>query len=230
MEWSYGLNTANYQTYGGEVVQILSCFIEDMTISGTTNSYRQLEKIYAYFIDYIQIATTDAAGASYDPRPIIMHYPHRNWTFEIHPKSLPSFKYGRDVVAPTWTIVAAVAEPDQDMVAKIMDRSAIEALRSNGPIKLFGTVTGDIGYKSEDPFRTPFVDTGKKKGKDKEDAENSGIRNMYGDLGDWFNNLIPSYLKGDFQDLAADYSQPAFGQPDLGQNKPGKTPGGGKDR
>lgn len=216
ISWSYGLNTANYSTYGGEVVQILSCYIDDLTIMGTTRSYHVLEEIYAYFIDYIQIATTNSGGASYDPRPIRVTYPHRDWTFDIHPKNVPKFIYGRDIVAPEWSVICAVAEPDQDMNAKVMDKAMMESVRSNGDIKLFGTVTGDIGYEPDDPFRTPFV-TKKDPG--------SELRNAYGDLGDFYNSLIPSYLQGDFDELSANYSQPAFGKPTVGNQKPGANPG-----
>jgi hypothetical protein len=41
IEWSYGLNTANYPTYGGEVIQILSTFIDDMTVQGNVTTYHR---------------------------------------------------------------------------------------------------------------------------------------------------------------------------------------------
>lgn len=215
--WAYGLNTANYPTYGGEVVQILSCYIEDMMIAGTTRKYRELEQIYRFFIDYIQIATQGRRGTgSFDPRPIKMFYPERNWTFDIHPKKLPGFRYGRDIVAPQWTMLAAVAEPDQDLKAKIIDKAYAEAIQSDGHFKLFGRVTGDIGYETDDPFRTPFV-TKKKPG--------SAARNAYGDLGDFYNHLIPAYLQGNFDDLAANYSRPTFFKQDIGRQAPGENSG-----
>jgi hypothetical protein len=213
--WSYGLNTVSYPTYGGEVVQILSCFIEDMVIAGTTRNYRKLEEIHRYFINYIQIAT-QGGGGSFDPRPIQMRYPHRGWTFGIHPKGLPRFQYGRDVVAPVWMVVSAVAEPDQDLEAKVMDKAMMEAVESSGDFKLFGKVTGNIGYEPDDPFRTPFV-TSKKPGTE--------LRNAYGDLGDFYNKLIPAYLNSDFDELSADYSRPTFFKADIGRQKPGANPG-----
>lgn len=221
--WSYGLNTANYPTYGGEVVQILSCYIEDLTITGASRNYKELERIYSYFIDYIQIATQGRKGhGSFDPRPMTMYYPERNWTFKIHPKAVPAFRYGRDVVVPQWTMTAAVADPDQDLVAKIMTKSQLDATRSNGQISLFGKVTGEIGFEAADPFRTPFVD-GKTNNTDV--AKAKALKG----LGDSFNNLIPAWLKGDFGDISQEYSRPAIGQIETTVNpspNPGNSPPG----
>jgi hypothetical protein len=38
--WGYTLNTANFPTYAGEVVQILSCYVEDLEITGVVQTYR----------------------------------------------------------------------------------------------------------------------------------------------------------------------------------------------
>lgn len=223
--WSYGLNTANYPTYGGEVVQILSCYIEDLTITGATKNYKQLERIYTFFINYIQIATQGRKGhGSYDPRPMRMYYPERGWHFLIHPKGATKFRYGRDVVVPQWTVTAAVADPDQDLIAKIMTKAQMDATRSNGGIKLFGKVTGNIGFEAADPFRTPFVD-GKTNNKD--------VQKAFQDLGDSFSQLIPAWLKGNFGDISQEYSQPAIGQQEVTPNpssNPGNNKGGGKGK
>lgn len=196
--WAYGLNVQSYPTYGGEVVQILSCYIEDLTVKGTARNYRQLESIYKWFIQYIQHATQKG---EFDVRPVTMFYPERGWKFKLYPKQLPSFKYGRDVVAPEWTMTAAVVEPDPQLVDNILDAARIQALGKQN-VELFGKATGNIGFEPDDPFSSPDGDT-------PEARKKAGFakRSNY-DLGDWFNNLIPSYLNNDFKDLSADYSRP----------------------
>src|SRR4051794_31156530 len=57
IRWTYTLNTANWPTYGGEVVQILSVAIDDVNIQGTCRNYAEMENIYAYFLEFVQIAT-----------------------------------------------------------------------------------------------------------------------------------------------------------------------------
>ncbi len=206
IEWSYGLNTANFPTYGGEVVQILSCFIEDMVVTGHVRTYKKMEQIYSWFIDYIHLATHGLKGAGrFNVQPVSMTYQPRGWTFKIYPKRLPGFKYGRDVVAPEWSIEAAVVDPDQNLKDKILSKAELQAV--TGRINLFGKATGDIGFEPDDPFRSPDAQN---LDKTKKLKDGSAARYDYSQLADFYNNLIPAYLQGDFDDLTADYSKPAF--------------------
>lgn len=223
VQWSYGLNTANYPTYGGEVIQILSVFIDDMTITGNTRSYREMENIFRWFTNYIQRATQGTTGQGadgYDSNPVKMTYPERGWQFEIIPKALPSFKYGRDLTVPEWTMQAAVVEPQwgisdssmKELQGAILDSQGLNSqfLKGEG-IELFGKATinssaAAAGYDTafnfnpDDPFSGPTEAQYKK---DK-------LRGAYGELADTYNKLIPAYLESDFSDLSADYSKPAF--------------------
>lgn len=225
--WSYGLNTQAFPTYGGEVIQILSCYIGDMQVKGTCRNYRELEKIYRWFIKYIQIATQKG---EFDQRPVTMRYPHRGWTFRVYPKQLPGFKYGRDIVAPEWRMVAHVVEPDPSLKASIVTEVEEEAIREGG-IRLFGKVTGNIGFIHDDPFSSPdgLKDNAGEHGKEKHPQRKSYNNDF--EIGDWYNNLIPSYLEGNFDDLAADYSRPTglgrLGRASLPQRNDG--PGGNAD-
>lgn len=154
--WAYGLNTASFPTYGGEVVQILSMYFDDMTIKGTVGTYAEIEKIYGWFLLYIQTATQGQTGTgSYNTTPITFLYPARGWQFTIYPKSLPSFKYGTEVVAPSWTITAAVAEPEAELTELVMDEATLAAAASTGGFEPFGTTTAAIGYNDDNPFSDP---------------------------------------------------------------------------
>src|ERR1019366_7215700 len=123
-DWAYGLNTVTFPTYGGEVVQILSVYIDDLTLHGTLSTYRQMEAIYKYFARYIQIASQGTksvpgigdsiSGSAYNLWPITFSYPERNWFFKIIPLAVPGFRYGRDVVTPTWQIKAHVVDDSPD--------------------------------------------------------------------------------------------------------------------
>lgn len=203
--WGYGLNTANYPTYGGEVVQILSCYIDDLTVKGMVGTYAELEKIYSWFITFMHLATQGEKGhGSYNTDPVVMHYPERGWTFDIIPKSLPGFKYGRDVVAPEWTMIAAVKEPDEKFKSLLLQNVEEEIRKSEqfGEKELFGKVTAGIGYSKTNPFQNPDAQVVKKEKEKQQDT--------LGDLADWFNNLIPAYLDNDFSSIEGDYSKPVY--------------------
>jgi hypothetical protein len=191
--WGYGMNTQTYPTYGGEVVQLLSVFVEDIELGGTVRSYEKMETIYAWFLQYMQNATQGASGTgSYDQTPIFMNYPTRNWTFHIHPTSLPGFRYGTEVVAPTWRLQGAVWEAD-DEVQAISLKAAVDGLKR---------VPLGIGYKVDNPFSDPMGD-GKTTKKDLEDFYKNSV--------DKFSKLIPAYMDGDYESLLGDIgSKPKF--------------------
>lgn len=209
IEWSYGLNTANYPTYGGEVIQILSAFIEDMTIIGNVETYRKLEDIYSWFITYAQIATTGIGTGKFNVQPVQMYYQERGWHFQIYPTGAPGFKYGRDVVAPEWTIKASVVDPAQDAINAIMDQAAIEAATNQSGFALFGKATGEIGFEEHNPFSDPEGNEGDRGKKNREKfLGGEKVKQGIEALADNYNKLLPAYLEGNFEDLTGDYSKP----------------------
>ena len=230
IEWSYKLNTANYSTYGGEVIQILSVYIDDLAITGEVENYRQMENIFRWFTNYIQLATQGSTGQGsdgYDSTPVTMVYPERDWQFKIVPMDLPSFKYGRDIVVPEWQMRAAVAEQEwgvtrsstEELGAVILSTKGINSVVQSEGIDLFGKATintssalkgvdSAFDYNPDDPFSGP-VDVDPKTGKPTAYSKDK-LRGAYNDLADRFNKLIPAYMTGDFHDLSADYSKPAF--------------------
>ena len=221
IEWSYGLNTQTIPTYGGEVVQILSAYVDDITISGTISSYQKMEQIFKWFLTYFQVAT-QGNGVASDPRfvekPVVMTYAERGWTVKFKPTSLPGYRLGTEVVAPTWQISGSVVEGDQEMNA-----ATLEAARVNGFD--FNTLHGGIGYDEDNPFTDPAA-------KD----SNYDPRQYAGDITDFYTSLVPSYLEGDFDQLfnGGFYgSRPYSTQQgeDGDQKKPGgKNKNDGKDK
>lgn len=209
IEWSYGLNTANYPTYGGEVIQILSCYVDDMAIQGNVGTYAELEKIYNWFITYIQIATTGVTGSGkFNIDPVSMYYKARGWAFTIYPTGLPGFRYGRDVVSPEWMLSASVVDPAQDLQTAIIDDVTMKAINSEDGVQLFGKATADIGFSTSNPFSDP--DAGLTKANKDKFIGGASVNNDVSKLADQFNKLIPSYLNGDFTDLTSDYSKPVL--------------------
>jgi hypothetical protein len=209
IEWGYELNTVNFPTYGGEVIQILSCFIDNVTLSGTFQTYVQMEQFYSYFFRYLEQAAQGASGPtdpgqnSYNQQPMTMEYPHRSWSFKIIPLEVPGFRYGREIVAPEWSMSAFVLDPSEELKSEVI--SEIEIRRAIGDVKSdanFG-LQGKIGLVNP-PFSDPFTE---EKGKfDPTDSKNLT------QLGDYFSKLIPSYLEGDFEALLGNVgSKPAFG-------------------
>ena len=205
--WSYGLNTANFSTYGGEVVQILSMYVEDMSIEGTVGSYAELERIYKWFIFYMQVATQGHSGhEGYDTRPVKMIYHHRGWKFDIYPKSLPGFKYGRDVVAPTWKLQAAVSEFDDHFEDSVLSNQDFAGIARDGNFDPFGTTTGEIQNNEDSPWSAPTT----------KQYRNGDVTKWNKKTTDWYGNILPSWLgeNAKYDSISADYSVPKWMQRD----------------
>jgi hypothetical protein len=202
--WSYGLNTQTYPTFDGEVVQILSMYVGDMQINGTVSTYKQMEDIYSWFIQYMQNATQGGRGRvskQYDSRPVEMHYLYRGWKFDIYPKSLPGFRYGKEVVAPTWQLTAAISEYSDNFRDSVLSEQMFAGEAAASGFEPFGTATGEIGYEESNPWSAP-------------DANKATRDAQLKKLEDHLVNLIPTYLDGSFKDLESSYSQPHIKAPE----------------
>lgn len=207
IEWGYELNTANYPTYGGEVIQILSCYIDNVTISGTFETYAQMESFYNFFLGYLQTATQGASGkkvpgqTAYNQQPMVFTYPHRNWKFHIFPLEIPGFRYGREVVAPEWSMRAFVIDPDEDLKSDVITELEVQNIIDD-PDQYFG-LQGKIGLVDR-AWSDPFTE----KGKTFHPEDSKAVSQ----LGDYFSKIIPSYLTGDFDSILANVgSKPSFG-------------------
>lgn len=205
--WAYGLNTQTYPTYGGEVVQILSVYFDDLTIRGTTGSVAELEHIYSWFISYMQNATQGTAHPIYNQQPVVFNYYERNWTFNIWPKSLPGFRYGRDVVAPTWTLVAAVKEPEVSFSGavgttlsdQIMSVSSFNAAYK-GQFATFGVATADFG-NTADLHNNPFASSDAPKAVKAGTNVASYLSNEEKKLADTYSGFVKAWDNQDLQSL-----------------------------
>jgi hypothetical protein len=212
IKWGYGLNTVTYQTYGGEVVQILSAYITDMNIGGDVQSYYQMEDIYLWFLVYMNVATQgpndpgQPGVSSFNEEPVNMWYPHREWNFQLRPKALPGLHMGRDVVAPTWQMTASVVEADVDAEAFTL-QGAMEGLKE---------IQAGIGYEEENPFST--VNGGA--------YNHAYVMDTGAKIADWFNTLISKYQSQDFEDLKV-YEPGAGSKPVTAAKTPVKPGTGG---
>lgn len=215
ISWGYTLNTANFPTYGGEVIQILSCFVEDLEISGTLRSYQEMQALHDYFYKYIKDAAgvDNNTGHDRDETPIVMSYPHRNWLFNIIVTDVPGYRRATELVAPEWQIKAFVVDRGLDVAnleETLIEEASIKlSLNSSDP-----NFTANFGLEG----KIRFTDSLFSDPKGKSPGEIAGLDESKFDpdtnlkqLGDYFHNLLPSYLQGDFDTVIQGIgSKPTF--------------------
>lgn len=215
VSWAYALNTAQFPTYGGEVVQILSVFIDDLEITGTARTYGETEAIYSFFMKYFTVATQGSEAADQDKYtqvPMIMEYGHRGWVFEIQPKEAPGFTYATETVAPRWQLKAHVVDKTPD-VKKLQDL-VVQELVSKEKFSLKGVISPQSGDPGQNPFIAPGTFLGDKfvAATAKQAAEGATK------IGDYYNSLLPSYLNDTFfQAETAVGAKPNFGNEGSGK-------------
>lgn len=216
--WSYNVNTAHYPTYGGEVIQILSVFIDDLTVGGTLATYKQAEAIFSYFADYFQVATQgvnpvpvgvdSTTGSAYNLQPVHFYYPERQWHFKLYPMSAPAFRYGREVVTPTWQVICHVIDdsPDLDLIKNGITALATTTIVNGdgGNLNTDFTLNGNISPEFGDPNHDPFETYNQSK---------VATANVIQNYADYYNSLLPAYNSGNFESLTGIVaSTPNFGQ------------------
>lgn len=216
ISWAYNLNTVSYPTYAGEVVQVLSCNIDNLQIDGEIRSYAEMEEIYAWFLEYMQKATQGSGGVRYIGSPVKMEYPHRGWTLYIKPIQLPGLRYGREVVVPTWSLQAHIEDPDPEMRSLAIDNAPGSA--AAGEVENFRQrITASVGFRMSNPFSDPIAVITKDENElygntgidlqgikvegSKAGDEQPNIKGLAKQMQDQFSSL----LKGEFKDLLDTY-------------------------
>lgn len=220
--WGYGINTQTYPTYGGEVVQILSCYITDLQIEGDCRNYLQMEDIYRFFAEYMQYASQGVRGKGdqkYLTNPVKMNVPSRGWNLKIVPKSVPGFRLGTEVVAPQWQLVAQVYEDDANANQAIL--SSIASKYYNSPNISIAeainktTTLSQIGYNPDSGFVNPLLSATDTKGKTKPNKfDGEALKEAYTKRGEAYRQIVKSYIDNDSEDaygtlfVGNEYSKP----------------------
>lgn len=210
VSWGYGLNVQRYPTYGGEVIQILSAYVDDLEVAGTLATYQDMETAYSFFLKYIQRASTEGTR---DENPMTFIYPHRGWSFKIMVTEAPGYRKARDLTVPNWRIRAHVVDEEGDV------DSLSELITSEAQMKL--TVGQDENFGLEGVIRfvdeNPFSDPQTKAGADFDPGSHMDK------ITDFYSKLLPAYMEGDFDAVFGGIgSTPAF-------KPPGEPPKSGDD-
>lgn len=118
--WAYNTNTNETFTKGGKVIQILSCFVDQFTVTGELGSggYEEMRKFEQAFV-------TMALAQQQTGKSVRFSVPSRSWDFSVFLKTLPSIKFTRETTSVPYSITLVLETPVA--VAEATD-SAVQAL------------------------------------------------------------------------------------------------------
>lgn len=206
IKWSYELNTASTPTVGGEVVQILSCFVGPITITGEAAGYQTGSKvarterpgwgpgtttptdealtIVDWFLQYMHLAgTLQGQDDRRNEAAIKFSYPARGWEFFIQVTALSGFDFSADQVTVPWSITAEiVSDAGLDYFEAATMNSFTDSLTERK--LLYKAISPGFDYRSN-PFLNPGVN-------------DPGGAALSSRLGDNFQSLVASWADADF--------------------------------
>lgn len=141
IRWTYTLNTKVEETYGGRVVQILSCNMDDLVVTAEAGGGGW---------EYIQAVALFMRDMLFDQRsggePGTFSYPTRGWEMDVYAVNFP-FKDAWNDVAREFTMQFKIQEDVNGVITSDTIAGEIERLKKG------------IEYEHND-FNTPEGDPG----------------------------------------------------------------------
>jgi len=226
INWSYRLNTQATPTIGGEVIQILSCYVGPITIQGLASGMStkvqdnlkqpagwgpgaftpadEMSQIVLWFTKYMH-----RAGGGRKRRieeAIKFTYPARGWEFYIQVTNIKGFDLRRDQVAVPWAITAEVVDdPGLDYFISETMSQYTDSLTSRAALQV--AISKDFEFAAN-PFINPALDV------------QTSSANLASRLGDNFQALVAAWSYGDFNVLNTGFSSIADPKRQTGVDNP----------
>jgi murein DD-endopeptidase MepM/ murein hydrolase activator NlpD len=197
IRWGYQLNTRTISTYGGEVNQILSAYVDRLNIKGNTWNNIQLEIIHQWFRKYMHLA---GAKRPRSQQPVTFKYPERGWKFNIFPIEVPNLALGKERVAQEWELIAEIEDPEDEQIVN----EVMKPLNDKVVIGNFKAIPRGVLSGSKYPFYlNPYSEElplYKKKLSDREIESylNDVIETRGGELGNTLDSIIGANASGHF--------------------------------
>lgn len=106
--WGYSLETNSVDTYGGKVVQILSCSLQDCTVQGylpvskdLNNAYAEMERFEKNILRLMKKQADEKTPDKFD-------FPALGWSGTVYITQYGSVSYSYDLAAVTYTLQLSV--------------------------------------------------------------------------------------------------------------------------
>ena len=198
--WNYTMNVNVTPTYGGEVGQVLSTYVDQMTLTGQTTDNEQLKAIYEWFLHYMNLAGLKNRNEA----AIHFQYPERGWSFWIQVTNLSGFTIGTGKIATPWSITCQLLT-DRDL--NYLSAHTMSAMHMAN----FDPSFYDIGFNPNDPRNAP--QPGAKTGGENFAANFQSLLGAWatGDFAHWGFNVLSDASTNKLNPDAASYFQKAFG-------------------
>lgn len=106
--WTYKLNIASQDTYGGRVVQLLSCRIEKMQVGGYLTQRGTAENQWARMEEFEKKIRDIMGWHAANKRPLKFYFPALDWVGDVYLTGYSNVKYDVKTSAVSYTLMMNV--------------------------------------------------------------------------------------------------------------------------
>lgn len=106
--WTYRMNTASQDTYGGRVIQILSCRIEGMKVRGYITSRGTAENQWSRMEEFERKVRDIMEWHAENKKPLRFSFPALDWEGEVYLTGYSDVKYDMKTSAVSYTLTMEV--------------------------------------------------------------------------------------------------------------------------
>lgn len=123
--WGYALNTKSYETYGGRVVQILSCRVNDCTVQGYLPVSKDPENAYAEMERFESRMLALMDWQAQNKKPLLFRFPLLGWEGTVYITQYGPVSYSYDMAAVTYTLQLSVDDGFEEISHSITDEAQL---------------------------------------------------------------------------------------------------------
>lgn len=106
--WTYKLNIASQDTYGGRVVQLLSCRIEKMQVSGYLTQRGTAENQWVRMEEFERKVRDIMEWHAANKKPLKFYFPALEWSGDVYLTGYSNVKYDSKTAAVSYTLMMNV--------------------------------------------------------------------------------------------------------------------------
>lgn len=150
VSWTYRLNTKSFDTYGGKVIQVLSCRVENLQIGGSLSQkgiIKQFDEMKEFESDVLSIMESQAKSKE----PIEFNFPAVQWNGQVFLVGYSDVKYDTKTSAVHYTL-SMMVDSGFDALKTIDSAEGLDAIPDG--VNWVRNDYNDPGNKAWDNMKT----------------------------------------------------------------------------
>ena len=143
-QWGYTLNTSSQDTYGGRVIQVLSCKIDSLQIKGYLTQKGTAENQWANMEQFEKDIKSIMDWHAKNKKPVKFSFPALGWNGDVYVTGYSNVQYDMKTAAVSYTLSMTVD-------------SGFETIKEHASSEGLDLIPDGVGW-TRNKFNTPKTD------------------------------------------------------------------------